>query len=80
MRDRICNDCGVRYIPPMPSFVPYVFIMIGLCLAVLGIGAMFGGEILKGPVKLRLWMKAVLAVAGLVAIATGVQLACKKKP
>ena len=50
MRDRICKDCGARYTPPMPGFLLYVIIVMGACLAFLGIGAMFGGELMKGPV------------------------------
>ncbi|NQT87725.1 hypothetical protein HQ560_13230 [bacterium] len=81
MRDRTCRDCGTRYTPPMPGFVPYVIIVMGLYLAFFGIGAiMFGGELMKGPVKFRLWMKIALAVGGLVVVAAGVQLARKRRP
>jgi threonine/homoserine/homoserine lactone efflux protein len=80
MRDRICKDCGARYTPPMPSFLPYVIVVIGVCLAFFGIAAMFGGELMKGPVKFRLWAKVALAIVGLVFVGAGVQLARKKKP
>lgn len=78
MRDRVCKDCGTQYTPPMPGWLPYLIIMLGVGLAFIGVALMF--QPIPGPTELRLWVKIAMVVAGLVLAGAGVRLACKKKP
>jgi uncharacterized protein (DUF983 family) len=79
MRDRICKDCGTQYKPAMPSWVPYLVIVMGVIVLLFGVMAFFE-PLMKGPTQFRGWVKYAIVLGGFVFIAAGVQLLRKKGP
>jgi hypothetical protein len=67
--DRICDKCGIRYVPPTPRWAAIAFIVIGLLFVV---GSLMDTvvHVLNGQWLLVLW-KLSLAVFGIALLTHG---------
>ena len=70
MRDRICRDCGTRYKPPMPAWLPYLIALMGVLFAFMGVALMFAP--MKGPLRFRTHYLVLMILAGLAIAGAGI--------
>jgi len=80
IRDRLCKKCGTQYSPTMPKIIPYVFIILGITLACLGVMAFFEPLMKGGSVQFRGWVKFAIILGGVFCFVAGIQMFRKKKP